>query len=335
MNSARLLLPAALALAALPAGAAAQAHPYARADSVALAVPTHARGSVDSVSRYLFRGLDTEAERARAVYRFVAENIEYDAAAYFGVRIVSPSAEPDAVLRRRRAVCDGFAQLVAALGRRGGLEVALVPGIARGGNGRVGEVVRGGHSWNAVKVDGEWKLMDASWGAGDLIGRAFVRRFRDFYFFTPPEKLIFDHLPRDSRWQLLGRRVSDREFFRQVLPTRDFWELGWTVDAVRSAGPELVRAFPVPGRPLRVLEAPAAARLAPGAPVRLALHAPGATEVVAVSGEQWTPLEGAGDGAFAGRAAVAADRLTVMVRYPERPEGVVVLEYRAAGPARR
>ena len=97
---------------------------------------------------------------------------------------------------------------------------------------------------------------------------------------------------------------------------------------MRQAGRELVGAFPVEGHPVRVREAPVAGRLEMGQPVRLALEAPGATEVIAVSGDRWIPLSGA-DGVFSGEAAMAAEKLVVMIRYPERPEGAVVLEWKA------
>lgn len=319
-----LLVP--LALAA-PLGA--QLPDYHRADSVALAVPQHAAGSVDSIALYLSRGVASPEEKARAIYRWVTENIEYDVRSFYGNRMAIPLQTPENVLRRRRAICDGYSGLVWALGQRMGLEVSVVEGWAKGATRDVGAAPRrGGHSWNAVRIDGQWRLLDATWGAGDVIGPRFVRRLRDFYFFTDPEKLAFSHLPRDPRWQLLEAPLTTAQFDRQVMPSRDFWEMGWEADAVRTAGPELVGAFPIRDRPVRVRQAPVGGRLGAGELVELSLEAPGASEVIAVSGANWHPLV-SGAGVFTGQAAMAADKLVVMVRYPDRPEGTIVLEYRA------
>lgn len=321
------LLSLGIALLAAPAGA--QPADYHRPDSVALAVPAHAATSVDSIAHYLGRGLATPEEKARAIYRWVTENIDYDVRAFYGNRMAIPLQTPENVLRRRRAICDGYSGLVWALGQRMGLEMSVVEGWAKGGGRDPRDAPRRGrHSWNAVRIDGEWRLIDATWGAGDLIGRDFVRRVRDFFFFADPEKLSFSHLPRDPLWQLLEAPLSTAQFDRQVMPSRDFWELGWDADAVRSAGAELVGAFPIRDRTVRVHRAPVSGRLNAGETVELSLEAPGATEVIAISGAHWQPLE-ADDGVFAGQAAMEADRLVVMVRYPDLPEGTIVLEYRA------
>ncbi|HEX8392909.1 MAG TPA: hypothetical protein VF665_11175, partial [Longimicrobium sp.] len=99
--------------------------------------------------------------------------------------------------------------------------------------------------------------------------------------------------------------------------------------------------------------APLSARLVRGAVHRFHIEAPGATEVIAVSGTQWQPLAPAsatevtvrgGDGAqvpgpaaeFAGDATLSGPELVLMVRYPESPAGIVVLRYgSAADTARR
>ena len=315
------------ALAAFSPALSAQLPDYHRADSVALAVPARVGESVDSIALYLGRDLTSNEERARAIFRWVTENIDYDAGAFYGSRLGIPLQTPEAVLRRRRAVCDGYAALVWALGHELGLEVTIIEGWAKGAAAN-GSIRRGTHAWNAVRIGDEWRLIDATWGAGDLIDRHFVRRVRDFYFFADPERLAFSHLPRDARWQLVTDPLSGSEFDHQAAPSRDFWDLGWEAGAVRQAGRELVGAFPVEGHPVRVREAPVAGRLAMGQPVRLALEAPGATEVIAVSGDRWVPLSGT-DGVFSGEAEMAAEKLVVMIRYPERPEGAVVLEWKA------
>ena len=67
-------------------------------------------------------------------------------------------------------------------------------GLHRGGASRgfgfvPGEKLESTHSWNAVKIDDAWQLVDATWGAGSLTtkdkkepGPIFVKRFNGHYF---------------------------------------------------------------------------------------------------------------------------------------------------------
>ena len=71
------------------------------------------------------------------------------------------------------------------------------------------------HAWNAVKIDGEWKLIDLAWAAGIVdsgTGR-FKQVFNDAYFFTDPEKFFHNHFPENKKWLLVNK--SPAEFANQ------------------------------------------------------------------------------------------------------------------------
>jgi hypothetical protein len=325
------LAPLAVALLLAAAPAAAQRPWHAAADSVALHAPAEAAATVASLAAHLTAGLPGEREKARAIYRWMTENVEYDAAAYFRGRMLVPNQDPASILRRRRAICEGYGLLFVALAREAGLQAEYVSGRAQLISGATGERFGADHGWNAVRIDGEWKLVDATFGAGDLVGREFRKRFRDFYFEAPPEKLVFSHYPDDRRWQLLPSAVSRGDFERRAQLTRDFWELGFAPDSVlaamRTRGfPGLVETFTIPGHAVAVQQAPMVRRLAAGTAHPLRIHAPGAVSVTAVSGDVWQPLADAG-GTWAGEARMAADEMIVMVAYPDTPQPVIILKY--------
>ncbi|HEX8432199.1 MAG TPA: transglutaminase domain-containing protein, partial [Longimicrobium sp.] len=166
---------------AAPRAHAQDAFDYRAADSVALATPAEASSPAVLAAR-LTAGLATDREKARSIYRWMTHNIEYDADAFFGNRFAIPLQTPQAVLRRRKAVCEGFSLLYVTLARSAGLEAVEVIGFAKAFSGDVNNPVRRQkHAWNAVRVDGRWHALDTSWGAGDIEGRRFVRRFRGFY----------------------------------------------------------------------------------------------------------------------------------------------------------
>jgi hypothetical protein len=304
-----------------------------RPDSVALAIPEGVTHDLDALSHALTDGLSGDREKIRAIYRWVTENIAYDVE---GMNRMDRETlqGPQVVLRRRRAVCDGFSMLLGTLALRAGLQAEFVAGHAKGLGVEDGEG-GGGHSWVAVKVDGAWALTDPTWGAGDIIDGHFVRRVRDFFFLTPPEKLIWTHLPRDSRWQLLPQRVSDGEFRRQPLLPRDFFELGFSPDAMHAAATApgftgFAGVFPVRDRTITVSEAPVVRDLAPGSEYTVSLQAPGADSVTVVSGTRWTPLARDGDRFSARFTPAAGDTPLVMVSYPGEAQPRVILQYATA-----
>src|SRR5258708_32500324 len=72
----------------------------------------------------------------------------------------------------------------------------------------------GSHAGGAVKTDGVWKLLDPTWASGYVDKGQFTRHYNDFYFLTPPERMIFTHLPQKERWQLLSNPAVVEEFER-------------------------------------------------------------------------------------------------------------------------
>lgn len=190
---------------------------YAAVDRHALAAPASATESVAALSSYLTEPFETDEKKARAIFRWIADNIAYDVEGLFSGHPAQKEAGD--VLQSRSSVCAGYASLFEALGREAGLEVVSISGYAKGYGYHVGDIIpdKSNHAWNAVKIDGEWKLMDPTWGAGNLNkANHYQKEFEPFYFFTKPEEFIYEHFPTEARWQLLPEPVSQEEF--QDLP---------------------------------------------------------------------------------------------------------------------
>jgi hypothetical protein len=57
-----------------------------------------------------------------------------------------------------------------------------------------------GHAWNAVRIDnGEWKLLDSCWGAGN-VNQKYTRKFSPECFTASNEDFGEKHFPEDSRY---------------------------------------------------------------------------------------------------------------------------------------
>jgi transglutaminase/protease-like cytokinesis protein 3 len=128
-------------------------------------------------------------------------------------------------LKSRRTVCSGFALLYKHLLLQAGVEATSVKGFARFTDAQAGFPTGGiDHEWNAVKLDGDWYLMDLTWAS--TTAQKGVPN--DFYFLTDPQAFVSQHLPLDSRWQLLSRSVSKTDFDRFPKYYDAYFNLGFT-----------------------------------------------------------------------------------------------------------
>jgi transglutaminase-like putative cysteine protease/DNA-directed RNA polymerase subunit RPC12/RpoP len=228
---------------------------FAAIDRHALDAPPEAEGSLAALAQYLAAPCKTDQDKARAVYRWVTDRIAYDVESFLVRK--PPDSSPAGVLQRRTAVCEGIVNLYSDLARRTGLKVRRVEGWSRN-PGQAPER----HGWNAVEIDGSWRLLDPTYGAGSINGRKYEKSFKEYYFFVPPAQLIFTHFPNDRRWQLLDRPITEEEFRAQPGALyRNLFELGIAPEALRGTAAEkgfreYVRIYNLPGRRTTIVSIP-------------------------------------------------------------------------------
>ena len=169
-------------------------------------------------------------EKVRAIFTWITLNIKYDLNAYYtqannGIAYSYSSPEDKIkkdfefrltlakkTLRTKKAVCEGYSTLFVSLATAVGLESAIVTGTSKIHETQIGKLPKASdHAWNAVKIDGKWKLLDATWGAGvvDTNQQKFKPEFNDAYFFTDPEKFFLNHFPDDQKWLLTNKSAED------------------------------------------------------------------------------------------------------------------------------
>jgi Transglutaminase-like superfamily len=190
----------------------AQTQPdYSRADQRAAAASPALEKSPVTLGKFLGDGLTDPREKLRAVYQWMALRMNYDTAAYRkGVQITQTAQQ---ALDSRMSSCDGFSTLFADLAKHAGVEVQTVLGYVKDGFHQRGEAFTDtNHAWNAVRLDGQWYLIDSTWGAGFDDGKQFVRKFDAFYFLTPADHLHLSHLAKDPA-QRFGRSAKNTADF--------------------------------------------------------------------------------------------------------------------------
>lgn len=173
-------------------------------------------GGVAPLVAALVGDTDDPAVRARRIHDWIALNIAYDADTYRARGAVA--SDVGTTLGRGVAVCAGYAELFEAMGEAAGLEVVTIPGYARGDDyDPFAEVLPddANHAWNAVKLDGAWRLLDVTWDAGGLVDGAFRRAYSRDWWLVDPAVFAHTHLPDDPEWQLLPEPLSAEAFRAQ------------------------------------------------------------------------------------------------------------------------
>ena len=192
--------------------------------------------SPDTLAKLLTAPYTLEIDKVRSIFRWITEHIEYNTLRFQpyikyhddGIESAEdslPGLRPlnervaRIVLKRRQTVCQGYARLFKTLCDFAGIKSEIIIGYARS-NISSGKF-QCNHNWNAVMIDSNWYLLDATWASGYLSfsGTEFIRDYNDYYFLTPPKYFIEDHYPEDVKWTLMDNPPTLNEFknspFRQ------------------------------------------------------------------------------------------------------------------------
>lgn len=174
-------------------------------------------------AKQLTEGYDNDRDKAAALYYWVTHNIAYDVQHARRVMRQGSSngklytaeeiktlheSRVQSAWKKRRGVCENYARLYQRLAELAGLESVMVTGHARGDYLQPGSS-NIGHAWNAVKIDGWWQLLDATWGAGNVgADWQFNQEFEGGYFLPDAQRFVLSHLPNDAKWQLLNQPIT-------------------------------------------------------------------------------------------------------------------------------
>ncbi|WP_373480171.1 transglutaminase domain-containing protein [Geminocystis sp.] len=186
---------------------------FQRIDNLAINVK-YSGNSVKELANILSQYATTDEEKARIIYTWITHNISYDVVALANLfdKNIYPDVTTKNVLTTRSTICSGYANLYQQLAEYMGLKSVIVLGYSKGTNYVVGKDNQVNHSWNGVKIDGNWYLIDTTWGAGIVDNNQFIAEFNPFYFATKPEHFIYSHFPENPQWQLLTTPFSRAQF---------------------------------------------------------------------------------------------------------------------------
>jgi len=187
---------------------------FAEIDQHALRATAVNEKTLDSLAAYLTEGAKNDTEKARSVFSWVVNRLEYDVGGLMNGTLSNKS--PADVMLDRKGACGAYAAVFSALATLAGLKSVIVTGYTKGAlSARMQSVGRVNHAWNAVQIDGQWRMVDATWAAGYVKGNTFVRKLDNFYFLVPAENLVLSHFSlQDEAGAQKGANLSRDEFLR-------------------------------------------------------------------------------------------------------------------------
>ncbi|PIA82298.1 hypothetical protein BFR04_11095 [Gaetbulibacter sp. 4G1] len=187
---------------------------------------------IESLSEKIRNDFKTDEEKVRALFVWIVENIKYQASGskwattrlefYFSdyqkkrdkrkkeVRIFEKA------IKNKRTNCYGYSLIFNETCNLLNIESEIILGFSRGNLSNIGqEIDMKNHSWNAVKLSNQWKLIDITWANGYL--EVEKTDNNDYYYFKSPKEFLNQHLPGNSKWQLVSNKISKKDFISRPI----------------------------------------------------------------------------------------------------------------------
>ena len=190
--------------------------------------------SLEHLSIRIMNDFRTDSERVRAAFIWIIYNMDYGRS--YDVIFQADKHFPyyseigrkyqirqlelekiDQSFRERLGVCLDYSLILKELCTKFKIPSEIIIGVTKTEiRDLKGDQMLKNHTWNAVQVSGEWKLLDPTWAA-DQVNRRLLRiygSYVDHFFFTEPTDFVKSHLPANPAWQLLEKPVHANEFAR-------------------------------------------------------------------------------------------------------------------------
>jgi len=199
--------------------------------------------SVDELANKISTDFHSNEDKAKAAYVWMTHHIRYDVKGMNKQSRVrfSYTSQADLMakkrafrqelasktLKRKKAVCEGYATLYKELCMQFQIECEIVAGSSKTFISEIGNAkLPTNHSWNAIKLAGKWRLVDVTWGAGtiDFGQMRFKKSYTPFYFDCEPQRFLINHFPDKSQWQLVEKKITLKDFGDQHQVFQASWD---------------------------------------------------------------------------------------------------------------
>ena len=191
-------------------------------------IPNKKYISINELHNTIVKPYYNDIEKVYAFAKFITDKIAY------GKRARTPLN----TINTMEGVCQDYSELFKELCEISSIENNYVTGMGTTNSSLIGEY-DSNHAWNVVKVNGKYMIFDLTWAAGYGEGDAFVRRFNPKYFNSNPKDFIRDHFPNDTKWQLLDKPVSKKDYINAPIYDSEFENLSLKYAVVKDSKVEI------------------------------------------------------------------------------------------------
>ncbi|WP_163399181.1 transglutaminase domain-containing protein [Flavobacterium fluviatile] len=191
--------------------------------------------NTEELAEKIDKDFNSDYDKARAIYSWIAFNIKYDYAAFlnppqamrFSYRNEAEKKRKiqefnnqilQKTFRSKKAVCEGFTLLFKHLTALVGIKSEIIRGDSKTRLADIGRKnTSSNHAWNIVLIDGKWHLVDVTWGQGyyDSSKGRMVKDFDPVYFDTEPDYFFAKHFPHSGSF--LNKKLNKEEYLNGPL----------------------------------------------------------------------------------------------------------------------
>lgn len=183
---------------------------FSEIDKKALQIPDSLTKNTNLIASYITANFSTDSDKSRAIFIWVASNIQYDIDNLFAInfyeKLEDKIAKP---LSTRKGICENYASLFTDICLKSGLQSFVIEGYTKQ-NGFTDYIP---HAWSAALIDNSWFLFDPTWGSGYVNGGKFFKKINNEYYKASPTTIIKSHIPFDYLWQFVNYPVTNQEFY--------------------------------------------------------------------------------------------------------------------------
>lgn len=156
-------------------------------------------------------GKNTDAEKARSIFNWIANTIEYDHELRLNQKLqkeiyISEANVISQALKRKKALCGGYAFLFKKLCADVGIKTEIIHGFTTQPNTYKNTQGKPEHTWNALYLNGEWHLLDITWA----ISHGTPNKPNWYWYKTNAAEFAKTHLPKDGKWQQINSKFTTR-----------------------------------------------------------------------------------------------------------------------------
>ena len=180
-----------------------------------------------SLSNKIKSDFNTDEEKVRALFVWLVENMQYytNKKSWASVRLEfyfskyqkerdtrkKEKIRIENAFKNNKANCYGFSLIFKEVCDLLKIESKIIIGYSRGNLLTIGEDNEiKNHSWNSVKINNRWQLIDISWAIGYLVIDKKAKI--DYYYLNSPTEFLNQHLPANPKWQLTSNKISKEDF---------------------------------------------------------------------------------------------------------------------------